>query len=129
MKLKNLILTNQVAKIKLIKVELGKLLLVNYYMQIEFRFQIGFLILLILWGGGGGGLKLMLTQSPPELELGLSLAKKIWIWKNIEPKKLGSENFFGPIKILVHKNVFGPNKFQQTFGLLNNVVPQKNSGP
>ena len=65
----------------------------------------------------------MLTQSPPELELGLSLAKKFGSEKILSPKNWGLK------KILVHKNVFGPHKFQQTFGLLKNLVPQKNSGP
>ena len=50
-KLKKLSCSNQVAKIKLIKIELSKLLLVNCYMQIEYRFEIGLLFLLILLVG------------------------------------------------------------------------------
>ena len=94
MKLKNLILTNQVAKIKLIKVELGKLLLVNYYMQIEFRFQIGFLILLILWGGGGGGVKINANSVPAWVGVGAKLGKKNLDLKKYWAQKIGVWKFF-----------------------------------
>ena len=69
--------SNQVDKIRLIKVKLSILLLVTCYLLLVFRFSDGFFSFTFSAGGWMVcKLKLMLTQPPTELklELGLSLA-------------------------------------------------------